>query len=118
MDWLLGRNQEPSKEDMMLAMLDAQGKVIAGLVAEVENLNILLQSHLNTETDLNVEGKSLHVDTEEKSVEVKMPIPLHTQHINDIDDVFHMELDEFIKGCCITEESDDDTEDTEHTEVD
>ncbi len=103
MDWIFGSN-EPSKEDMMLAMLDAQGKVIAGLVLEVENMNILLQSHLNTETDLNVEGKSLHV---------AKPIPLHKTDITDIDDVFHMELDEFIKGCLITEESDEDTEDTE-----
>jgi len=108
MSWIFGSN-EPSKEDIMLAMLDAQGKVIAGLVAEVENLNLLLQSHLNTETDLSVEGKSLHVD----DIEVKMPIPLHKTDITDMDDVFHMELDEFIKGCCITEESEDDTEDTE-----
>lgn len=103
MSWIFGSN-EPSKEDIMLAMLDAQGKVIAGLVAEVENLNVLIHSHLNTETDLNVEGKSLHV---------AKPIPLHKRNVIDIDDVFHMELDEFISGCCITEESEDDTEDTE-----
>ena len=110
MDWLLGRNQEASKEDIMLAMLEAQGRVITGLVTEVENLNALLQNYFNTETDLNVEGKSLHV------IE-PIPLPLHKTDITDMDDVVHMELEEFIQGCCITEESDNDTEDTEDTEV-
>lgn len=101
MSWIFGSN-EPSKEDIMLAMLDSQGKVITGLVAEVENLTALIQSYFNTETD-----------TKDKSVEVKMPIPLHKRNVNDIDDVFHMELDEFTKGCHITEDSDDNTEDLE-----
>ena len=115
MSWIFGSN-EPSKEDMMLAMLDAQGKVIAGLVAEVENLNLLLQSHFNT-CDLDVEGKPLHFADKSVQVQVPVSVPLHQKEVKDIDDIFQIDfLNGFIDGCVITEESENYTEDTEDTE--
>lgn len=101
MNWIFGESK-PSNHDIMMAMLDAQGKTIEGLVEEVKQLSVLIQTLMKTdETD----------ETDEKSVQVEIPIPLHQKNITDIDDIFHMELNEFIKGCCITEESDEDTDD-------
>ena len=96
MSWIFGE-AKPSNHDIMMAMLDVQGKTIEGLVDEVKQLSVLVQSLLKT-------------DKTDKTV-LEKPTPLHQKNITDMDDIFHMELNEFITGCCITEESDDDTED-------
>ena len=79
MEWIFGKKKEqPSKEDIIMAMLDAQGKIISGLLREVEHINMLLSSG----KDLDVDGKSLHV---------AKPIPLHKKDVKDID-VFRLSL--------------------------
>jgi hypothetical protein len=100
MSWIFGE-AKPSNHDIMMAMFDAQGKTIEGLVEEVKQLSVLVHSLLKTDK----------TDKTDKSVQVEMPIPLHQKNITDIDDIFHMDLQEFVRGCCITEESDDDTDD-------
>lgn len=87
----------PSPTDVIIAMLDHQGKVIDGLVKEVTALSRIISKHF------------------EKVDNVIYPVPkkMHERKVVDIDDsdIFHCELEKFFNGECVIEEEDDDDED-------
>lgn len=98
MDWLLGRNQEPDRMEILLAMVAHQGKTIEALVNEVKAMEQIIHKYYD------------YYDSEDKTIQVPEFIPpkkLHEQKAIDVDDsdIFRMGLDDFIKGCLI-EESD------------
>ncbi len=61
MDWLFG-TKTPTKEDMLCAMLDAQSKIVQGLLDEVKQLSAIVHKLYEVETN---------------DVETQIPVPLH-----------------------------------------
>jgi len=91
MDWIFG-SDKPTKQDIMMSMLDAQGKMIVSLIEEIQQLSLIINKHCETDCCHCKET----VETVEKTVQT-----------DDVG-VCHMGLEDFFAGnCFITEESTD-----------
>ena len=90
MEWIFG-SDKPTKQDIMLSMLDAQGKMLVSLIEEIQQLSIIINKHCETDC--------CHCKETVETVE--------TVETGDAL-VCHMELADFFAGnCFITEESTD-----------